>query len=50
VKGFKAQQLERIGELEEQKRERQELLTQITAVAQENRLIGAGAAKAVLGG
>ncbi len=49
VKGFKAQVLERIGELEEQERERQELLTQITTVAQENRLIGAGAAKAVLG-
>jgi hypothetical protein len=50
VKGFKAQVLERIGELEEQKRERQELRTQTTAVAQENRLIGAGAAQAGLGG
>jgi hypothetical protein len=36
--------------LEEQERERQELRTQITAVAQENGLIGAGAVKAVLGG
>jgi hypothetical protein len=50
VKGFKAQQLERIGELEEQERERQELRTQTTAVAQDNRLIGAGAVKAVLVG
>jgi hypothetical protein len=51
VKGFKAQVLERIGKLEEQERGRQELRTQTTAVAQENRLIvGAGAVKAVLSG
>jgi hypothetical protein len=49
VAGLKAQVLERIEVLEAQKRERQELLTQVMAVADEHGL-DARALKAVVGG
>jgi hypothetical protein len=47
VAGLKAQILERIGTLEEQEREREELLAEVTAMAEEHGL-GAGALKAVM--
>ena len=49
VTGLKAQVPERIGVLEERERERQELLAEVTAMAEEHGL-DAGAVKAVIGG
>lgn len=49
IAGLKAQVLERIEILEEQERERQELLAEVTAMAEEHGL-DAGAVKAVIGG
>jgi hypothetical protein len=49
VKGLKAQVLERIETLEEREREREALLSQVMAVADEHGL-DAGAFKAVMGG
>lgn len=48
VAGLKAQVMERIEVLEEQERERQELLAEVTAMAEEHGL-DAGAVKAVMG-
>ena len=49
VAGLEAQVLERIETLEEQERERQELLAEVTAMAEDHGL-DAGALKAVVGG
>jgi uncharacterized protein (UPF0335 family) len=49
ARGLKAQVLERIEELEEREREREEMLTQVMAVADEHGL-DAGPLKAVMGG
>jgi uncharacterized protein (UPF0335 family) len=49
IASLKAQVLERIDTLEEQERERQKLLSEVTAMAEEHGL-DAGALKAVLGG
>jgi hypothetical protein len=49
VKGLKAQVLERIDELEEREREREELLAELVP-AMESRGYDAGSVKAVMGG